>query len=208
MGDGARRHTGQVRALSGTWVIAAGMVPIVVNWPYLSGTTGEDRSMAWTAAGCGLAAALMGAWILLARRATGKPLVLTQLKWCYGATLVMTLLATGLLVAALSVPQPQILTGVPALLIASAMLQLFVPEGIEQDDVVPLSAAQRRTWRRGIAVLGAVGILAACGAVVSGLSGNHFWAGFLIPFGVMFLLFAAVMRRQFIRRQNEAPQQT
>ncbi|WIG18801.1 hypothetical protein [Kocuria rosea] len=208
MADGGQRHTRLVRALSGTLVIVAGVVPIVVNYPYLSSRVGDDRMIAWSAAVCGLAGVLMGLWILLARRAGGKPLVVTRRKWRYGTSIVTAVLGAGLLVAALTAPQPQVMTGVPALFIGSSMLQLFVPEGTEQDEAVPLSDAQRRTWRRGIAVLGAIGFLALCGAVALAVSGNLSAAGFLVPFGVMFLLFAVLMKRQFARRQNEAPQRT
>ena len=208
MADGGQRHTRLVRALSGTLVIVAGVVPIVVNYPYLSSRVGDDRMIAWSAAVCGLAGVLMGLWILLARRAGGKPLVVTRRKWRYGTSIVTAVLGAGLLVAALTAPQPQMVTGVPALFIGSSMLQLFVLEGTEQDEAVPLSDAQRRTWRRGIAVLGAIGFLALCGAVALAVSGNLSAAGFLVPFGVMFLLFAVLMKRQFARRQNEAPQRT
>ena len=208
MADGGQRHTRLVRALSGTLVIVAGVVPIVVNYPYLSSRVGDDRMIAWSAAVCGLAGVLMGLWILLARRAAGKPLVVTQRKWRYGAALVMTLLCTGLLVAALDTPQHQVLTGVPALLIASAVLQLFVPQGSEQGDVIALSDAQRRTWRRAIARMAGFGFLALCGAVALALSGNVFGAGFLLPFAILLLVSAALMKREFSRRQNEAPQRS
>jgi hypothetical protein len=208
MAEGAQRHAGLTKTLGGALVIAAGIVPILVNYPYLSSSAGEDRTMAWVAAGCGAAGVLMGLWILLARRAAGKPLVVTQRKWRYGAALVMTLLCTGLLVAALNTPPPQVLTGVPALLIASTVLQLFVPEGSERDDVVVLSDAQRRTWRRAIALMAAFGFLALCGAVALALSGNVFGAGFLLPFAILLLVFAVLMKREFSRRRNEAPQRS
>jgi hypothetical protein len=208
MVDGAQRHTGLIKTLGGALVIAAGIVPVLVNYPYLSSGAGEDRTMAWAAVGCGAAGVLMGLWILLARRAAGKPLVATQRKWRYGAALVMTLLCTGLLIAALNTPQPQALTGVPALLIASAVLQLFVPGGTEQDDVVPLSDAQRRTWRRAITLMGAFGFLALCGAVAFALASNLFGAGFLLPLAILLLVFAVLMKREFSRRQSETPQRS
>lgn len=131
MADSGQRHTGLVRALSGTLVIAAGVVPIIVNYSYLSSNAGDDRMIAWTAAGCGLLGVLMGLWILLARRTGGKPLVVTRRKWRYGASIIMVVLGSGLIVAALTASQPQMVTGVPALFIGSSMLQLFVPEGTE-----------------------------------------------------------------------------
>ncbi|GEO97011.1 hypothetical protein KTU01_31340 [Kocuria turfanensis] len=206
MAGGALRHTGLIKTLGGALVIAAGIVPILVNFPHVSSGAGEDRTMAWTALGCGAAGVLMGLWILLARRAAGKPLVVTQRQWRYGAALVMTLLCTGLLVAALNTPPPQVLTGVPALLVASTVLQLFVPEGSEQDNVVALSDAQRRTWRRAIALMAAFGFLALCGAVALALSGNVFGAGFVLPFALLLLVFAVLMKREFSRRQNRTPQ--
>lgn len=208
MADGVQRHTGLIRALGGTLVIAAGVVPIIANYPYLSSSVGDDRMMAWAAVGFGLAGVLMGLWILLARRTAGKTLIVTQRRWRYGAALVMTLLCAVLLVAALSTPPPQILTGVPALMLASAVLQLFVPEGTEQDDVVPLSDAQRRTWRRAIALMGTIGFLALCGAVALAMSGSISWAGFLLPFAIVFLIFAILMKREVTRRQDEAPHRT
>lgn len=118
----------------------------------------------------------------------------------------MTLLCTGLLAAALNSPPPQVLTGVPVLLIGSTVLQLFVPEGTEQDSVVALSDAQRRTWRRAIALMAAFGLLALGGSVALALSGSLFGAGFLLPFAILLLVFAAVMKREFSHRQNKAPQ--
>jgi hypothetical protein len=50
-----------------------------------------------------------------------------------------------------------------------------------------------------------IGLLAIAGAIALALDGNLTGAGFLIPFGVIFLIFAMMMRRQLIRRRDETP---
>ena len=199
----ANRRTKQVQLLCGLLAIGMGLASIVANWPYLLGTTGDDRWVAWVAAACGTAAIAVGVWLLRGPRSRGKALVLTRRQWRYGFAAVMVPFCAALMVAALSLTQPQMMTGVPSLLVSTYLLQLFVVKGSEDDLVVAFSDAQRRTWRRGIACLITIGLLAIIGAIALAVAGNIIGAGFLIPFGVIFLLFAMMMRRQLIQRQGE-----
>ena len=57
-------------------------------------------------------------------------------------------------------------------------------------------------------MMAAFGFLALYGAVALALSGNVFGTGFLLPFAILLLVFAALMKREFSRRQNEAPQRS
>ncbi|MFW3385327.1 UNVERIFIED_CONTAM: hypothetical protein RF648_04945 [Kocuria sp. CPCC 205274] len=198
----AERRTKQVQLLCGLLAIGMGLASIVANWPYLLGTTGDERWVAWVAAACGAAATAVGVWLLRGPRSRGKALVLTRRPWRYGFAAVMVPFCAVLMVAALSLTQPQTMTGVPSLLVSTFLLQLFVVEGSEDDRVVAFSEAQYRTWRRGIACLMAIGLLAIAGAIALAVAGNLIGAGFLIPFGVIFLIFATMMRRQLIRRQG------
>ena len=205
MGATTGRRTKQVRLLCGLLAIGMGLVSVVANWPYLLGTTGEDRWVARFAAASGAAAIGVGAWLLRGPRSHGKALVLTRRQWRYGFAALMVSFLAALMVWSLSLTQPQAITAVPALLVSTFLLQLFVVEGSEEDHVVAFSDAQHRTWKRGIAGLMAIGLVAIAGAIALAVAGNLIGAGFLIPFGVIFLIFATMMRRQFLRRQDEAP---
>ncbi|MFF0990119.1 hypothetical protein [Kocuria nitroreducens] len=208
MGGTRDRRTKQVQLLSGLLAIGMGLVSVVANWPYLLGATGQDRGVAWFAGGSGAAAIAVGAWVLRGPRSRGKDLVLTRRQWRYGFAALMVSFLAALMAAVLSLPQPQVLTGVQSLLMITVLLQLFVVQGSEEDHVVAFSEAQHRTWRRGIACLMAIGLLAIAGAIALAVAGNMIGADFLIPFGVIFLVFATMMRRQLIRRQDEAPRNT
>lgn len=201
----AARRTKQVQLLCGLLAIGMGLVSVVANWPYLLGTTGEDRWVAWFAAGSGAATIAVGAWLLRGPRSHGKTLVLTRRQWRYGFVALMVSLLAALMVWALSFPQPQAITAVPSLLVITFLLQLFVVEGSEEDHVVAFSEAQHRTWKRGIAGLMAIGLLAIAGAIALAVAGNLMGAGFLIALGMIFLIFATMMRRQLIRRRDETP---
>lgn len=205
MGATTDRRTKQVQLLCGLLGIGMGLASVVANRPYLLGATGEDRWVAWFAAASGAAAIAVGAWLLRGPRSHGRALVLTRRQWRYGFTAVMVSFCAVLMVGALSLTQPQVMTGVPSLLVITFLLHLFVVEGSEEDHVVAFSEAQHRTWKRGIACLMAIGLLAIAGAIALAVVGNLIGAGFLIPFGVIFLIFATMMRRQLIRRQDEAP---
>lgn len=205
MGATTGRRTKQVQLLCGLLAIGMGLVSVVANWPYLLGTTGEDRWVAWFAASSGAAAIAVGAWLLRGPRSHGKALVLTRRQWRYGFAAVMVAFLAVLMVGALSLTQPQVMTAVPSLLVITFLLQLFVVEGSEEDHVVAFSESQHRTWKRGIACLMAIGLLAIAGAIALAVAGNLIGAGFLIPFGVIFLIFAMMMRRQLIRRRDETP---
>ncbi|MEX5295708.1 hypothetical protein QYM41_10540 [Kocuria sp. CPCC 205268] len=205
MGATTGWRTKQVQLLCGLLAIGMGLMSVVTNWPYLLGTTGEDRWVAWFAAVSGAAAIAVGAWLLRGPRSHGKTLVLTRRQWRYGFAAVMVAFLAVLMVGALSLPQPQVMTAVPSLLVITFLLQLFVVEGSEEDHVVAFSEAQHRTWKRGIAGLMTIGLLAIAGAIALAVAGNLIGAGFLIPFGVIFLIFAMMMRRQLIRRQDETP---
>ncbi|MEX5259971.1 hypothetical protein [Kocuria sp. CPCC 205263] len=194
----AARRTKQVQLLCGLLAIGMGLVSVVANWPYLLGTTGEDRWVAWFAVGS-------GAWLLRGPRSYGKTLVLTRRQWRYGFVALMVSLLAALMVWALRFPQPQAITAVPSLLVITFLLQLFVVEGSEEDHVVAFSEAQHRTWKRGTAGLMAIGLLAIAGAIALAVAGNLMGAGFLIPLGMIFLIFATMMRRQLIRRRDETP---
>jgi hypothetical protein len=182
-----------------------GLVSVAANWPYLLGTTGEERWVAWIAAGCGAGAIAVGAWLLIGPRRRGSPMVLTRRQWRYGFAAVMATVCAALLVAALSAPQPQVMTGGSSLLVLNFLLQLFVAEGSEKDEAVAFSEAQRRTWWRGIASLFATGIVAIGAAVALAVAGNALASAFLMLFGMLFLVLTATMRRQLARRQREAP---
>ena len=207
MGATKGQRTKQIQLLCGLLAIGMGLVSVVANWPYLLGTTGEDRWVAWFAAASGAAAIGDGAWLLRGPRSHGKALVLTRRQWRYGFAAVMVSFCAALMVGALSLTQPQVMTGVPSLLVITFLLQLFVIEGSEEDHVVAFSDAQHRTWKRGIAGLMAIGLVAIAGAIALAVAGNLIGAGFLIPFGVIFLIFATMMRRQLIRRQRRSPAQ-
>ena len=205
MGATTGRRTKQVQLLCGLLAIGMGLVSVVANWPYLLGTTGEDRWVAWFAAASGAAAIAVGAWLLRGPRSHGKALVLTRRQWRYGFAALMVSLLAALMVWSLSLTQPQAITAVPALLVSTFLLQLFVVEGSEEDHVVAFSEAQHRTWKRGIAGLMTIGLLAIAGAIALAVAGNPIGAGLLLPFGVIFQIFAMMMRRHLIRRRDEAP---
>ncbi|TDL43040.1 hypothetical protein [Kocuria rosea] len=195
--------TKRMRLLGGFLAVSMGLVSVAANWPYLLGTAGEDQGIAWVAAGCGTAAIAAGVWLWLGPRSQGKALVLTRRQWRYGFTAVMITMCAALLVAALSATQPSLMTGVPSLLVISFLLQLFVPEGSEKDETVPFSEAQRRTWWRGIISLLTIGVVASGSAIALALAGNALAASFLVLFGVLFLVLAAMMRRRLAQRQEE-----
>ena len=196
-----------VRLLCGLIAVGMGLVSVVANWPYLLGTTGEDRWIAWAAAGCGAAAIAAGGWLWSGLCSRGKALVLTRRQWRYGFATVMVTGCAALLVAALSAPQPQIMTGGASLLVINFLLQLFVAEDSEKDEVVPFSEAQRRTCRRGIVSLLTIGVVAVGTAIALVVAGNPLAASFLVLFGAIFLVLTVMMRRQLARREEEAPRE-
>lgn len=196
-----------VRLLSGILAVGMGLVSVAANWPYLHGTTGEDRWIAWAAAGCGAAAIAAGVWLWSVPRSHGKALVLTRRQWRYGFAAVMVTVCAALLVAALNAPQPHIMTGGSSLLVINFLLQLFVAEGSEKEEAVPFSEAQRRTWRRGIVSLMTISVVAIGSAIALAVAGSTLAALFLALFGVLFLILAVRMRRQLARRQEEAPRE-
>lgn len=202
------RRTKQVQLVCGLLAIGMGLASLVANWPYLLGTTGEERWAVWVAAGCGAAAIAVGVWLLRGPRRRGRALVLTRRQWRYGFAAVMVPFCAALMVAAFSLTQPQVMTGVPSLLVITFLLQLFVVEGSEEDPVVAFSEAQRRTWWRGIACLIAIGLLAIAGAIALAVAGYMIGAGFLVPFGAILLIFALMMRCQLIRRQGGTLRET
>lgn len=196
--------TKPVRLLSGFLAASTGSVSVAANWPYLLGTTGEDQGVAWVAAGCGMAALAVGVWLWVGPRSRGKALVLTRRRWRYGFAAVMTTMCAGLLVAGLNTAQPSLTTGVPALLALNPLLQLFVPQGSEKDETVPFSEAQRRTWWRGIASLLTVGVVAIGSAITLALAGSALAASFLVLFGAIFLVLAAMMRQRLAQHQGQS----
>lgn len=204
MQDMVDRLEKPVRLLCGLLAVGMGLVSVAANRPYLLGTTGEDRWVAWIAAGCGAGAIAVGAWLLIGPRSRGRPMVLTRRQWRYGFAAVMVTVCAGLLVAALSAPQPQVMTGGSSLLVINFLLQLFVAEGSEKDEAVAFSKAQRRTWGRGIASLLATGIMAIGAAVALAVAGNALASTFLMLFGTILLVLTAIIRRQLARRQREA----
>lgn len=193
-----------VRLLSGSLAVSMGLVSVAANWPYLLGTTGEERWVAWVAAGCGVAAIVVGVWLWIGPRSRGKALVLTHRQWRYGFAAVMVTVCAGLLVAGLNVSQPSLTTGTPSLLLISFLVQLFVPEDSERHETVPFSEAQRRTWWRNIISLLAIGVVAIGSAIALALAGNALTATFLALFGVLFLILAVMMRQQLAQRQGKS----
>ncbi|MGQ1840142.1 hypothetical protein ACT4S2_17020 [Kocuria turfanensis] len=103
----------------------------------------------------------------------------------------------------LNASQPSLSTGGPSLLVIS-FLQLFVPEGSEKEEAVPFSQAQRRTWWRGIACLSTVGVVAIGSAIALALAGNALAASFLVLFGALVVVLAAMMRRRLAQRQGDS----
>jgi hypothetical protein len=124
----------QVRIAGGVLIVCLGLVPWVVNWPYLLGPDEAARMVAWLAAACGTVAIAAAILILIGigMRSRGRAPELTGQRWRYIWAGVMSAGCLLLLFLALGASQPQVMTGVPALLMVTSVTWLFPPAGNAQ----------------------------------------------------------------------------
>lgn len=153
----------------------------------------------------GYAAAIGG--LLLSGRLDHKPLMLPYELWRYWLVLAIFLIGSLQLAVAGSEPWPERLREIPTLMFALGSWFLFAP--FNRPDTVPsLTKAQRRTWRRSIAVLAVAGAAVLVAAVVATMVAATSWTTSLLPFGIVLALFTALAHWRFstlLRTQADEP---
>lgn len=199
-------RTKQVRIVGGVLILGLGLLPCVVNWPYLFDPDSASRGVGWLATACGTAAIAAAIWILAAMRSRGPDPELTGQRWRYIWAGVMMSLYLLLLFLALGASQPNVMTGVPALLMISPVTLLFQPAGSAQRPASPLTPAQYRTWLRILGMCLAVGLVLLVCAGILGSTGNYVFVAFFLPFGLMLVVFSVLMWTVFLRHQRQALQ--
>jgi hypothetical protein len=196
----------QVRIVGGALLLCLGLVPWVVNWPYLFGPDSDNRVAGWVATACGTVAIAAAIWILTGMRVRGRVPELTGQRWRYISAGVILAFCLLILFLALGASHPHVMTGVPALLMISPVTLLFQPAGSAQQATAPLTPAQYRTWLRILCASLAVGLVIFVGAVILGLTGHYLLAGFFLPFGLILAVFSVIMWTVFLRHQRRALQ--
>jgi hypothetical protein len=199
-------RTKQVRIVGGALLLGLGLVPWVVNWPYLFGSDSANRVAGWVATACGTVAIAAAIWIFTGMRSRGRAPELTGQRWRYIWAGVMLAFCLLILFLALGASQPHVMTGVAALLMVGPVFLLFEPAGSAQQATAPLTPAQYRTWLRILGASLAVGLVIFVGAGVLGLNGHYLLAGFFLPFGLIFAVFSVIMWMTFLRHQRRALQ--
>lgn len=204
--DTSDARTKQVRIVGGALILCLGLVPWVVNWPYLFGPASASRGVGWLATACGTVAIAAAIWILTGMRSRGRAPELTGQRWRYISAAVMLILCLLILFLALGASQPQVMTGVPALLMVGSAFSLFEPAGSAQQPVGPLTPAQYRTWLWILGVSLAGGLVIFVGAGILGWTGHYSLAGLFLPFGLILAVFSIIMWTVFLRHQRRALQ--
>lgn len=194
-----RRRTRRARIGAGAVAIAMGSVSIALNAAAFSHRLDPAQAQAaWAALGLGAAAALIGVWLLAGPRQRGQPVALTQNRGCRGFVVFLVALWTVMLAASATLEQPQVMTGVPSLGAAGALLLLFVPPG-SGDAVVgrALTSGQRRLWRMFMIMCFALGLgVLGAAAVAASTAGTLLPLGVLVPPGICLLVLAGAVRRR------------
>jgi hypothetical protein len=124
----------QVQIAGGVLIVCLGLVPWVVSWPYLFSPDAAARMVAWLAAACGTVAIAAAILILIGigLRSRGRAPELTGQRSRYIWAGVMAAGSLLILFLALGASQPQVMTGVPALLMVTSVTWLFQPAGNAQ----------------------------------------------------------------------------
>lgn len=156
-----------------------------------------QAQVAWLALGLGGAAVLIGAWLLAGPHPRGRPVALTRSRARIGFALFLVAFWIGVLAASSTLEHPHLMSGVPSLGAAGALLLLFIPQGSGDSEVgKALTSDQHRVWRRfmivclalGIGVLGAAGVAASTAETLQPFA-------VLVPPAICLLVLAGAVHR-------------
>jgi hypothetical protein len=139
---------------------------------------------------------LIGAVVLVGKSRAGR-LVLTRRRWKY-FTFVGAVLGIIIVIIVGTAIFPARPGGNPALALFPAMIGLFLamlyePENSPQFRASDLSNRDARAWKRIALVPAMIGIVLGCIAGIAGAAGNIGALAFLLPFGILFLVFSAMI---------------
>ena len=196
-------RTKQARIMGSILILCLGLVPLVVNWPYLFDPGSANREAGWLATACGAVGIGVGIWLLAGMRFRGRAPVLTGQRWRYLCAAVALGGCLTVLFLILSASELH-MTGFPAWWVTMILPLLFVPAGSAQQATAPLTPAQYRTWWRILGGCLAVGLILCVAAGFGVVSGNGLLAGLLLHFGLVFLVFPVTFWAVFLRHQREA----
>lgn len=200
--------TKRAQIIGGVLVLCLGLVPWVVNWPYLFGPDSANRGAGWVATACGTVAIAAAIWTLMGMRFRGRTPELTGQRWRYIWVGVMLAFCLVILFLALGASQPHVMTGLPALLMVGSVFLLFEPAGSAQQQAVLLTPVQYRTWLGILGVCLALGLVLSVGAGILGLTGHYLLAGLFLPFGLSLVVFSVMIWTVVLRHQRRAQQDT
>ncbi|WP_425860428.1 hypothetical protein [Arthrobacter sp. TWP1-1] len=147
-------------------------------------------------------ALVLGVTIVVGKTRTGR-MVLTRRRWKYGLLIGIVVVFT---VVAIFFNRPG---GNPALalfpfFIGVFIAQLFEPEAVAAYTMATLTERDVAAWKRVLRVTAIVGVVLCCISLVAAVAGNLTLVALALPFGIVALVFVAVILVRFRATKRQA----